>query len=145
MRTWIKIVLVLFLLGVISALLVYHFVINKPHPDYEKMKADYTITAKDLYSQFAADKKEAGLKYNGKVLEISGKFKSIEKNDTLAVVVFSFKEGMFGDEGIRCTLLSKFTDKTKELINGTEVRIKGYCSGFNDTDVILEKCSLPSD
>jgi hypothetical protein len=145
MKKWIKILLVFIVAGIISILLVYHFVINKPHPDYETKKTDYVLTAKALYEQFTLDKKTAGAKYNGKVLEISGIFKSIEKNDTLAVLVFSFKEGMFGDEGIRCTFLPKFKDKVNALNKNSKVRIKGFCSGFNDTDVIMEKCSLPNN
>ena len=133
----------LFAAVIVAAIMFYQFVINKPHPDYETKKTDFALTAKDLYEQYAANKKTAEEKYNGKVLEISGTFKSIEKNDSLAVVVFSFKEGMFGDEGIRCTFLPKFTAKVNGLNKNSVTRIKGFCSGFNDTDVIMEKCSLP--
>ena len=142
MKKWIKISLVLIALFIVVVLLVYHFVINKPHPDYENLKADYSLSAGDLYQQFSADEKKAGQMYNGKVIEINGVFKAIEKNDSLAVIVFSFKEGVFGDEGIRCTFLSKFTGKVNQLTKNSDIKIKGYCSSFNDIDVILDKCSL---
>ena len=101
MKTWLKILLILFFMGIISAFLVYHFVINKPHPDYDKEPAKYSLKANELFNQFTSNKKESEKKYNGQVVEISGKCTSIEQNDSLAVVVFSFKAGMFGDEGIR--------------------------------------------
>jgi hypothetical protein len=145
MKVWIKILLIIFLLVIISLVMIYFFVINKSHPDYDTKKPDYVLPAKTLYEQFSTDKITAGAKYNGKVIEISGIFKSIEKNDSLEVVVFSFKEGMFGDEGIRCTFLAKYTYKVLALDKKSEVRIKGFCSGFNDVDVIMEKCSLPVD
>jgi hypothetical protein len=51
-------------------------------------------------------------------------------------------EGLFGDEGIRCTMLSKFNEKAKDLVDNTNVKLKGYCTGYNDTDVIIEKCII---
>jgi hypothetical protein len=142
MKTWLKIFLAIIALMIIGAFCIYHFVINKPHPDYEKEAAKYSLTATELFKEFTTDRKASETKYNGQVIEISGKFKSIEKNDTLSVVVFSFRQGMFGDEGIRCTMLPKFTEKVTALSNDSEIKIKGYCTGYNDTDVILVKCSI---
>ena len=142
MKTWIKIILGLFVLGIIAAVLVYFFVYNKPHPNYEKMDAAYTLTATDLYQSYTTNKTSAGTKYNGKVVALSGRLSKVEVTDSLTTCVFVFNKGMFGDEGVRCTMLPDNSDLAKKLQPDGEVRLKGYCTGFNDTDVILEKCSI---
>jgi len=142
MKTWIKILLTLFLVGIIAAALVYHFVINKPHPDYEKEPAKYSLKASELFTQFTTNRKESEKKYNGQVIEISGKYTSIEKNDSTVIVVFALNKGDFGDEGIRCTMLPKFKTEMAGYPKSSEIKIKGFCSGYNDTDVILIKSSI---
>jgi hypothetical protein len=142
MKTWLKIVLVLALTGFIAAVLVSYFLYNKRHPDFEKMKADYTLAAADLYKVFTIDKTGAGTKYNGKVITVTGNLTKVEKADTLTTCVFVFDQGMFGDEGLRCTMLTKYREPAGKLQPGSEIKIKGYCTGYNDSDVILEKCSI---
>jgi hypothetical protein len=142
MKTWLKILIGLFVLGIIAFFVVYKFVYNKPHPDYETMNADYTLGARDIYQAFRDSRDAATRQYNGKVIEITGKLSKIEASDSLVVAVFVFNQGMFGDEGVRCTMLKKFNDGAKKLQPDGDVRVKGYCTGFNDTDVILEKCSI---
>ena len=80
--------------------------------------------------------------YNGKVLEIYGKPSGIEENDSLVIVTFVFDKGMFGDEGVRCTMLDKYNDNALALNLDDNITIKGFCSGYNETDVILEHCSI---
>lgn len=142
MKNWIRIISILVVIGAIAAVLVFHFLYNKPHPDYEKMDAAYNIAASDLYKSFTVNKTEAGTKYNGKVITVTGKITKVEAGDSLATCVFVFENGMFGDQGVRCTMLSKYGGEAKKFQPGTGVRLKGYCTGFNDTDVILDKCSI---
>jgi hypothetical protein len=142
MKTWIKILIGLFITGIIAAVLVYFFVYNKPHPNYEKMDADYSIPAEVLYHDYSSDKTNAGNKYNGKVIAVSGKLSRVEVIDSLTICVFVFNKGVFGDEGLRCTMLPNFREQAKNFHPDGEVHLKGYCTGFNDTDVILEKCSI---
>lgn len=125
----------------IAAVSVYYYV-NKGHPNYEKLKADYTLDAKQLYDAFKKDSKASATLYNGKMIELNGAITKVEASDTLVTVVFAFSQGMFGDEGIRCSMLPDFIQKAKALKAGATVTVKGMCQGFNDTDVVLEKCSL---
>ena len=142
MKLWMKIGIGVAALGLLAAFLVYHFVYNKQHPDYEKMDADYTLTAQDLYQAFKAGSPAASAKYNGKVIALTGTLGKMETADSLVTAVFIFNRGDFGDEGVRCTMLPKYNAEAVKLQPDGEVRIKGYCTGFNDTDVILEKCSI---
>jgi len=39
-------------------------------------------------------------------------------------------------------MLDNYRDDALALQKDQMVTIKGYCTGYNDTDVILEKCSI---
>lgn len=142
MKTWIKIVLGLVVIGMFALFLVYKFVYNKQHPDYENIEASYTLNAQDLYQAYKNNKDVASTQYNGKVIALTGKLSKVETADSLVTAVFVFSQGDFGDEGIRCTMLKKFNDAADKLQPDGDVMIKGYCTGYNETDVILEKCSI---
>ena len=142
MKTWIKILLGLAAVGIIAAFIVYHYVYNKPHPDYANMDAAYSLPAAELYKAYTSDKNEAGKKYNGKVIAVSGKLSKVETKDSTTTCIFVFNQGMFGDEGVRCTMSRNFSGQAKKFQPDGEVKFKGFCTGFNDTDVILDKCSI---
>lgn len=137
-----KAAIALTVMGLISAGLVYQFVINKPHRDYEKAKPAYIMSAADLFDSFRSDREEAEKKYNGQVVLLNGKLDKIEVSEALVTGVFVFDQGMFGDEGIRCTMLPKHSTNLKSMAEGSEVQLKGFLTGYNDTDIILEQCSV---
>jgi hypothetical protein len=142
MNKYFKIIGILAVLGIIAALLIYKFIYNKPHRDYEKAKADYTLEASALHAAYVNDKSKADATYTGKVIQISGLMNKTEESDSSLIAIFVFNQGLFGDEGIRCTMLPKFFDLLKNKGSNISVTLKGYCSGYNDTDVIMEKCSV---
>jgi hypothetical protein len=142
MKKWIIILAGIIIAGIAGLAVIFFFFYNKPHPDYEKMDAAYSLKASELYQAFTTGRQEAEKKFNGQVVEISGIPAKLEDTDSLVVAVFVFNQGMFGDEGIRCTLLPGAHAKARGMSPATEVKIKGYCTGFNDTDVILEQCSI---
>ena len=141
MKTLMKVVLVLVVLGIVGVGLGYKFVYNKPHTNYEKATADFSLAGMELFSQFKSSTQQASERYTGKVLEITGKLNSVETPDSLTIAVFTLDEGMFGDEGIRCAMLPNHARQLTQYI-GADVKLKGYCTGYNETDVIMEKCSI---
>ena len=134
--------LVLFAAGLISAGLVYQFVINKPHKNYEKARPAYVVSARELFESFRTNRETAELKFNGQVVMLHGHLDRIEDLDEKVTGVFVFDTGMFGEEGVRCTMLPNHSSNLKSMPEGSEVQIKGYLTGYNDTDVILEQCSF---
>lgn len=138
----IKAAIALFVIGLVSAGLVYQFVINKPHRDYEKAKPAYIVSASDLFDSFRANRELAEQKYNGQVVMLSGKIDKIEVSESLVTGVFVFDQGMFGDEGIRCTMLPQHAPSLKSMDEGSDIQLKGYLTGYNETDIILEQCSV---
>lgn len=133
--------LIVIILGIAGSIVVYLYM-NKPHPDYAGLEPDYTIMAETLFYEFKENAKSSAAKYNGKMIEITGKPDLTEMADTMLIVVYAFEEGMFGAEGIRCSVLPEFQDKINEDSFSESFSIKGYCAGYNDTDIILEKCSV---
>jgi hypothetical protein len=113
-------------LGLITAALVYKFVINKPHPDYEKAKASFTLLAADPFESYRADRTVAEASFNGKMVQLNGRIDRIEQNDSLLVGIFVSDQGMFGEDVVRCTMLSAHSPALAAFQEGTEVRIKGW-------------------
>lgn len=141
MSKLLKITLAVFTFGIIAAVLGYVFIYNKPHRNFEKADADFILEGKELYRQFKNSSQQAAMRYNGKVVEITGLLNRIETPDSLTVAVFVFDEGMFGDEGIRCTMLPNYAADMRRY-EGDTVTMKGYCTGYNESDVIMESCSV---
>jgi len=142
MKKWLKIIGVLAGIGIVAAVLFFVFVINKSHPDYEKEDAAYILEAKVLFDQYRSGFEATNEKYLGKVIQITGNLNKVELADSATIAIFVFEEGMFGDEGIRCTMMSKFNDQCKLHPINTEITIKGYCTGYNETDVVLSHGSI---
>ena len=142
MKKAFKIIGIIAVIGLIAGFLVYQFVYNKPHPDYEKEEAVYTLPAKKLYQEFKNQTDSANEKYSGKIIAVTGELDKVVNTDSLTIGVFAFSSGMFGEEGIRCTMLPEYTKKAKALNTPTNIKIKGLCTGFNDPDVIMEHCSF---
>ncbi|MGM0565624.1 MAG: OB-fold protein [Bacteroidota bacterium] len=139
---FVKIGLAVVIVGLIGAFAVYHFVYNKPHKDYAKEEAAYALKAEALFNEFVDNSQKANEKYTGKVVQISGTPDKVENTDSTLVLVFAFAEGMFGDEGIRCHMSPEYQNPDDLNLSGN-MTLKGFCTGYNDTDVILEHCSVP--
>lgn len=142
MKNWLKVFAFAALVAILAIAYMWFFIYNKPHKNIEKAIPDYVISAQECYNHYANGENNDDKNYTGKVLQLVGVPTSIESNDSTAVIVFAFNSGMFGDEGIRCTMLDTYKDKSLELKTNESVTIKGFCSGYNETDVILEHCSI---
>ncbi len=134
-----KIGFIVVAVGLLSAAYIWFFVYNKPHRNFEKAKPVVVESARKSYQDFKANTRAAEA---GKVIEIYGVPTGIERSDSLVVVVFAFQKGMFGNEGIRCTMLPNYRKEALKLSTRDTIYIKGFCSGYNSTDVILEDCSI---
>lgn len=135
-----KLIIALLFMGVLAGLYGYFFMYHKSHPDYEKLSADVKISAEELFSQCKNENKSS--QYTGRILEISGQAHALENNDGMITLIFEFEEGMFGSEGVRVTFLTQYNQEVLGLDLNTKIKIKAYCTGYNGTDVVLEKASL---
>lgn len=142
MKKLLIILLVLLVVAAAAAFYVYKYVYNKPHPDYEKVDAEISVRAKRLWTDYSMNKEIADGNYTGKILEIEGTIMRVEEVDDMVIVVFAFRQGDFGDEGIRVTMLPQFHQAAKGIDPFKPVKIKGLCTGYNDIDVIIENGSI---
>ncbi|MBT7622108.1 MAG: hypothetical protein HN593_06715 [Lentimicrobiaceae bacterium] len=142
MKNWLKVFLFAGIVGLAAIAYMWFFMYNKPHTDYDKATPDFIISANECYNHFYNGQESPDKAFTGKVLQLHGFLTSVDDLDSTAVIVFTYNEGMFGDEGIRCTLLPTYKDEGLNFDKSKSITIKGFCSGYNDTDVILEHCSI---
>ncbi len=143
MNRWLKIIAVLAIIGIIMAGLVWKFYINKPHADIENTTPVYTLSAQELWSQYNHDLRLSDSLYTGKVLEITGNLSNVEKIDSLVFLVFVMEpDPDFGNKTIRCELLPKYNAEGSAALSNTALKIKGFCSGYDQTDIKISKCSI---
>jgi hypothetical protein len=143
MKNILKIGIILAVIGIIAALLVWKFYINKPHEDIDNASPAYTMTTEDIWKQYSENNKTADSLYTGKVIELSGVLSRVDKNDTIVSVVFVMAaDSMFGDKTISCQMYQKHNVEATTLAAGVPVKIKGFCTGYNDPDIKFNKCSI---
>jgi hypothetical protein len=142
MKTWVKILIGLIIVGVLGFIAVYVFVYNKPHPDYEKEKTDISIPARELYTAFKENDSIANSKYTGKVLEVIGSLSKTETpEEDLTIAIIVVEQGMYGDQGVRFTMLPEHSKNIMNYQPGQTITLKGLCTGFN-SNVVIEKASI---
>lgn len=136
------IVIALMIIGSGAAWYSYEYIYNKPHPDYGELEADHSLDDNYLFEAFRTNTKKANETYTGKMIIVDGRIDKIETTGGTVTAVIVMDEGMFGDEGIRFTFLPEESQLAADLQPDSRARIKGFCAGYNETDVIMDKCSI---
>jgi hypothetical protein len=140
------IVLAVVVLAGAAAFVIYKYAHKKPPaevvPEIVNKKADLSIAAKRLWTDYSMNKDIADPKYTGKVIEVKGSIMRVESIENTVIVVFAFKKGESHDEGIRVTMLPAFQQAAKGINPFKDVRIKGLCKGYTDGNVIMEEGSI---
>lgn len=143
MNKLLKIGLILAVIGLVSAALIWKFYVNKPHEDIDSATPAYSMTTEEIWKQYNTDQKTADSLYTGKVIELSGVLSRVDKNDTIVSVIFVMAaDEMFGDKTISCQMYNKHNDEASALTAGSKLKVKGFCTGFNDPDIKFNKCSI---
>jgi len=122
---------------VAGGLLLYIF--RTGQPDMMKAKADFHLTATELYQAFEADEAAAMSMYAGKIIEVTGRLEDVETNEWGHVTI-SFVDPFFG---VTCTVDSLVAARQAErialLARGDSLTVKGRCDGML-SDVRLVRC-----
>jgi len=139
-----KILIILVVLIVVGAtgIIVYKYIINKPHPEIPEKETEVRIRAKRLWTDYSMNEDIADPKYTGKVIEIKGGIMRVEVIDDNVVVVFAYRRGDLGDEGIRVTMRPEYHQAAKGINLFKPVTIKGHCTGYNGQDITMENGSI---
>jgi hypothetical protein len=129
-RKTVRILLWIFLIGIIAAFSAIYYVFNMPRRNISKESAAYTLDAKQLISEFKKDETAATAKYLDKAISVKGEIKNIRTLDNHSMV-FSLEDEM---EGVSCTVDSadvvKNASKIAGLTKGSTGIFKGRCSGM---------------
>ena len=124
-------ILVLLCIGLVYGFYLY----NKKTPSLENEKPDYTLTADELYTSFSTDEASAIEKYEGKILQVSGKVLMLTQTDSISNVVLNAEDALFGAVNCSFNTLKETLQKEENIV------VKGQCQGYL-TNVILNNCVL---
>lgn len=121
----------------------------KEHTDVATADVMQELSATELFSAFDADEQAATMKYAEKVVTVNGLLLRRDLSNEVAPQIVL--EGNGDDGFIRCGFSSEDLQKTIDLTDSTQVKIKGLCKGFNDAgdldlladrDVVLSNCII---
>jgi hypothetical protein len=137
-----KYILGILLVGAITVTAVVLYVFNKPQRNISKEKPSYIMDPSMLVSDFSANEDSSTLKYNDKVIQVSGKIVEFSMENNGASAVFVNSVG-----GVSCTFDSLTSAKNYDILSrvkvGDSLTIKGRCDGFDMImGVVLSKCVL---
>lgn len=128
------ILIVLASLMLVGAFYGYHLY-SKKVPSLETAKADFQLTADELFDAFENDENAATEKYNDNVVEVTGKVLSVKSEGKQNNIILQAENALGG--GVNCSINSPVSGIKK----GQEVSIKGRCQGFL-MDVIINNCNV---
>src|SRR5687768_2360240 len=122
---------------------------SRTNRDLKKVTPDFVLTATQLISEFEASDSIAGDKYSGKIIELSGNVKTVEKDEK------GFYTVVLGDSSqlssVRCSLDTTHNPDAAGLRPGSSAIMRGACAGFNKdelglgSDVLLNRCAVIKD
>ena len=132
-----KILLVLLILAGIGGSVGY-YLWNKPVESMATRTTDLAIPADQLLSAFVTDESAANAKYNGKIINVSGKV--LEGRDVEGTIKVTLAAGAEGS-----TVQCEFDPNTKHVRTtftpGEQITIKGECAGKDiDDTVLMSRC-----
>lgn len=109
-----------------------------------EVKTEFHLSAQELIIAFEQDTAAANKQYLGKVIEVTGNVKSVETEEKSATIVLGPSGSM---SSVRCSMDSTQVQQATQVEEGTEVTIKGACTGFISeellgSDVILNRSVL---
>jgi hypothetical protein len=136
------IIFIVLLLVAAAGFIIYKYVYNKPEPEVVLKETEVKVNAKRLWVDYSMNKDIAAPRYDGKLIEVTGSIMRVETVEEQVIVVFAFKKGESGDEGIRVTMLPAYYQAAKGINPFKNVTIKGLCKEYNGQNIIMEHGSI---
>lgn len=132
LKKWLKVLLVLVLIGAFSTWIVLKYV-NTPNIDYSNTKSDINLTYTALLKETKANDTLTVKKYINKLIAITGPIKEI-KNDSSGCVL------QIGDttdlSSIVCQMDNRHNSDFKTIKPGQIITIKGKITGANNDELL---------
>ena len=118
MKTWKKIAIIvgaMVIVGAVIIIVVYQSKNNKPAQTSANAKPEMQVRAKRIWTDFSANPDIANKRFTGKVIQFDGQITRVEANDSICQVIFAYKAGKSGDEGMRVFMLPQYCDEAKHI------------------------------
>jgi hypothetical protein len=141
-----KIILLVLLVIAIAAAFYGYKEYTRTNERLDRVKPDYRVTASSLIREFETNDLLATRKYNGKIVEVNGFVKAVEKDEQ------GFYTIVLGDSvlttSVRCSVDTTQQADAAGIQNNSSATIRGVCTGFNKdemglgSDIILNRCVL---
>lgn len=125
MRKKIRLFITLTLLALVMAGGYAWFLFRQAPQSLLKRNAEISCSAEELSAAFMMDEQEAGTKYTGRIVEITGKIFRHYPAENLLTLGDSNSTAL-----INCALATDINPMPDHLQPGTTVVIRGICTGF---------------
>lgn len=127
--------LLVFILASVAMVFIVLMLFNRTQKDLSGVNPDFVLSSVELQKEFEENEMEAGKKYTGKIIDVTGIISSISTGEKNALTV-NLKTGN-DYSSVLCTFhfLSSFSD----FYSGKSITIRGECSGYL-MDVLLNNC-----
>jgi hypothetical protein len=117
---------------------------NRTNKDLKNTSPDIITTVSGILAAFDKDSASFNKKYIDKVIAVSGVVKSIDQQENPVVIAMGNAGEM---SSVQCSMDSTYANEYKSVKEGSQVTIKGLCTGARTaemfgTDVILNRCIL---
>lgn len=143
-KNWLKRILLAGILLLVIGAGAAWYIFNAKFEDTAAAKADYTVNALELISEFKASDSSANKKYAEKIVTVNGKITDVESADTTVNLKITNPEGSY----IIFAFQQKDLAEAKKVKAGDSVSIKGSCSGGTYSEILeteyitFKRCSL---
>lgn len=114
-----------------------YFFISYSGQDAGTQKPAATLTAQELYEQYARDEEAGNQQFLGNILEVTGTVIDKMEDEEGAPVLILGQPGEM--TGVMCTLSGENT--AKDITPGDQVTVRGRCTGML-SDVVLNECRI---
>jgi cytochrome c-type biogenesis protein CcmE len=133
MKRWLRILLILIGIGIVTGGIIVYKIYTKPHRDVTKEEG-VQLSAQSLYDAFKANEADANTKYLDKAIQLTGEVGAVSKNqDGNTVVDFKTNDPLVV---INCT----FKTDPGSLQPGQTITFKGICTGYiPDANVVINE------
>lgn len=135
---------ILFLIIILVTVFIGCFVFKvfRPVKSVRFIESEYSITAIELFNEYSISEEASNKKYLGKVIQVTGTISEINTKDSACISVILKTEDPFS--GINCVISDKYFQLQNGIFIGSEVVVKGECSG-KLIDVVLNNCVIVND
>jgi hypothetical protein len=131
MKKWMKIVVLIGIVGIVTGGIIVYRIYTKPHRDVTKEQA-LAITANALYEAFKTNEEAANKQYLDKAVAVTGEVVAISSNQDGKTVIDLKTADSF--VFVNCTC----KENPGNIKEGDKITIKGICMGYiPDANVVI--------